>query len=91
MLPAWLLLFAVDRQEEYSLAELFLVLLVLAVLVRRTAAPFLNEILLLEKNPLRSRNPQAMTAGKRSVRAARVPIPASLINQGLVVAAWPCC
>ena len=30
-------------------------LLSLAVLVRRATAPFLNEIVLLEKNPLRSR------------------------------------
>ena len=57
VLPAFLLVFLVDRAQGFAFPELLLALLVLAVLVRRLVAPFLNEVVLLEKNPLRARHP----------------------------------
>ena len=58
VLPAVLLLAVVDRDQSYSFAELLLTLLLLVVLLRRMTAPFLNEIVLLEKNPLRASHPR---------------------------------
>ena len=72
-----------DRDQGYSFAEVLLTLLLLAVLLRRVTAPFLNEIVLLERNPLRARDPQAMTARKRS-HMLHASNPGSLINLGLV-------
>lgn len=43
-----------------------LVILALYVLALRAFRPFINEIILLERNPLIARSPQAITAGKRS-------------------------
>lgn len=85
VLPAWLLLFLVDRNSGFSFPEVLLILLVLAVLLRRMVAPFLNEVVLLERNPLRSRKQHAMTAGKRSA-VLHAANPGALINLGLVVA-----
>lgn len=83
VLPALLLLVATGRDEQYTLSEFCLALLAIGMLVRRITAPFLNEILLLEKNPVRSSNPQVMTARKRiaALHGANV---AGLVNQGLV-------
>ena len=83
VLPALLLLAVADRDQSYSFAELLLTLLLFAVLLRRVTAPFLNEIVLLERNPLRARHPQAMTARKRSI-LLHASNPGSLINLGLV-------
>ncbi|MHB8971476.1 MAG: hypothetical protein ACYC3X_08205 [Pirellulaceae bacterium] len=83
VLPALLLLAVADREQGYSFAELLLTLLLFAVLLRRMTAPFLNEIVLLEKNPLRARHPQAMTAHRRSA-LLHASNPGSLINLGLV-------
>jgi hypothetical protein len=86
VLPAWLLLLAADRTDEYSFPETLLVLLTLAVLVRRATAPYLNEILLLEKNPLQAADPHAMTVRRRS-RVLHGSNPSSLLNQAFFVAA----
>ena len=83
VLPAWLLLLAVDRAGAYSFAETLLLLLILAVLVRRAMAPFLNEILLLEKNPLQAADPHAMTVRRRS-KVLHGSNPSSLINQAFL-------
>ena len=36
------------------------------VLIIRAARPFINEIILLERNPLRAANPRTLTIGRRS-------------------------
>jgi len=84
VLPAWLLLLVVERGSEYSLAEMLLLLLTLAVLVQRTTAPFLNEILLLEKNPLQAADPQAITVSRRN-RMLHGSNPSGLLVQALCV------
>jgi hypothetical protein len=83
VLPALLLLAVADRDQAYSLAEILLTLLLLAVLLRRVTAPFLNEIVLLERNPLRARDPQAMTARKRS-HMLHASQPGNLFNFALI-------
>ncbi|MHB0956998.1 MAG: hypothetical protein ACYC0X_13750 [Pirellulaceae bacterium] len=85
VLPALLLLAVVNREQGYSFAELLLTLLLLAVLLRRMTAPFLNEIVLLEKSPLRGNHPQAMTVRKRS-DMLHSSHSGSLIHLGLVMA-----
>lgn len=85
VLPAFLLLIWSDRNAGFSFPEVLLIMLVMAVLVRRLVAPFLNEVVLLERNPLRARQRQAITAGKRSA-VLHAANPGALINLGLVVA-----
>lgn len=67
ILPAWLLLLTVNRFEFTGFVEGFL-LPVIAIYScgLRAMRPYINEIVLLEKNPLWSRNSQAITIGKRS-------------------------
>jgi hypothetical protein len=67
VLPAIFLLVAVDQSPGFSGAETILILLFLVVLLRRATAPFLNEIILLERNPIRPVSPQAMTIRRRIV------------------------
>jgi hypothetical protein len=67
VLPALLLVAVIDRDSPFSGAELWLILLLIAVCLRRGLRPFINEIVLLERSPLRSEDPTAITISKRSV------------------------
>jgi len=67
VLPAILLVMVIDRQAAFTGTEVLLVLLFLAVLLRRAVAPFLNEIILLERNPMRSTLPNAITVRSRGI------------------------
>jgi len=66
--PAWLLLLCVDRYDEFNfLVEGFLlVMLLIWAMCLRAFRPFINEIVLLERNPLSSTNKRVMTIGRRS-------------------------
>ena len=67
ILLAWLLVGSLDPQAtEVSPAEVFLPILVLYVAAVRGMRPFINEIILLERSPLFSRDATAITVGKRS-------------------------
>lgn len=66
VLPALFLAYAIDQDATFSPAEWLLVTLLLALGFRRATAPFLNEIVLLERNPLRAGGSRAMTVGRRS-------------------------
>lgn len=86
ILPAMLLVFLIDRNTVFSRAETLLCLLFAAVMLRRATAPFLNEIILLERNPVGSRKPDAMTIRRRLVMlhgAARRSTMGSTIVVGL--------
>ena len=68
ILPAWLLYLTLDREAEFNgLIEGFLVP---AIAVwsgaMRAFRPYINEIILLERNPLYSRNPHQITIHRRS-------------------------
>jgi len=65
ILPAILLVIIIDRNVPFSGAETLLMLLFLAVMLRRATTPFLNEIILLERNPVGSADPRAMTIRRR--------------------------
>ena len=67
VLAAWVLLLFVDRFEPTIWIE-FLVLPAIAILATglRAVRPYISEIILLEKNPLRARRPTDITIGKRS-------------------------
>lgn len=52
--------------EDGILAVVFLVLLCLYAVVLRVVRPYISEIVLLERNPLRSKNKSVITIGRRS-------------------------
>jgi len=70
ILAAWLLLLLVERSEDFSWGLELVLLGGLATYVSfiRSFRPFINEIVLLERNPLTSRNAQAITIGRRSAQ-----------------------
>jgi len=68
ILPACLIFLLVERYDEFNPTVELLLLgaITLYALLVRAIRPFINEIVLLERNPLSSRNPSAITIGKRS-------------------------
>jgi hypothetical protein len=67
LLPALLLVAAIDRNSAFSDSEFWLLLLLIAVCIRRGLRPFINEIIILERSPLRAEDSRTITVGKRSV------------------------
>ena len=70
VVPVWVLYLFVDRDYEWAgvIELLFVPALALYVLGMRSFRPFINEIIVLERNPLRSRDPQTQSVGVRSSR-----------------------
>ncbi len=66
ILLGWVLVWNIDRRELFSAAELALIFYCMVLAGIRSARPFLVEIVLLERNPLRAADPQAMTIRRRS-------------------------
>jgi hypothetical protein len=66
VLLALFLVSIIDRREPFSAAEFWLIVLLIAVCFRRGFRPFINEIVLLERSPLRSEDPNNITIGKRN-------------------------
>jgi hypothetical protein len=67
ILPAWLLYLAVDRYSFNGFLEGFvLTCLALYATCLRAIRPYINEIVLLERNPLRARGGNTITINKRS-------------------------
>jgi hypothetical protein len=68
ILAAWLLLLALDRGGEFNAGVEFLLLGGLAgySLFLRSFRPFINEIVLLERTPLRANSPTSITLARRS-------------------------
>ncbi len=65
ILPGCLLVFAASIQEEVAATVTLFFLTCYAAIVR-AVRPYVGEILVLEKNPVFSRNQQTITVGKRS-------------------------
>lgn len=66
ILAAWVLLLLVDRFEPGWIEYFFLPVIAVYATVVRAVRPYINEIILLEKNPLRARRPTDITIGRRS-------------------------
>jgi hypothetical protein len=66
--PLWLLAATFDRFDPNYWVEVGLIGFVIVpyVTALRAFRPYINEIVVLEKNPLRSSNPHVITIGKRS-------------------------
>ena len=64
--PALILVAMMDRYGDNTGIEVLLWLIAIYSAFFRSFRPYINEIILLEKNPLRSRNPSAITINKRS-------------------------
>ena len=65
VLPAWILAGTLSRDQPMP-GDFLLPLLVLYLLLVRAVRPYINEIVLLERNPLRARDPRAITIGRRA-------------------------
>ena len=74
--------YRIPRTDDYSMPEFWLALLTLYAVIVAAARPFNNEIILLERNPLRSNDDNVMTAGKRS-RTLHRPNSGDLISRWL--------
>ncbi|MEM7313386.1 MAG: hypothetical protein AAF497_09565, partial [Planctomycetota bacterium] len=78
---SWILMALVpEGSAEFTGWEVWLILLVLYSVVMRATRPFINEIILLERNPLRSKDKSEMTVGKRS-SALHTPNSADLMSR----------
>ena len=66
LLVAWGLYLLVDRVEAGPVEFLFIPIVLLWSTAMRAFRPYINEIVLLEKNPLRARHDNTITMGKRS-------------------------
>lgn len=66
VLPAWLMVAAIEHSFEYSGWEVMLIFLTLYVLALRGFRPYINEIIALERLPLTRRANAPMTIGRRS-------------------------
>lgn len=62
----WLLASGIDAGPNVSPAEVWLTFLSVLVLILRLRRPYLNEIILLERNPLRSSRPEVLSIGQRA-------------------------
>jgi hypothetical protein len=68
ILPAWLICLTLDRNQFNGFQEGFLLpAIALYSAAMRAFRPYINEIVLLEKNPLTSKDPSRITIGKRSL------------------------
>ena len=90
IVAAWLLVFFADRSTDFSAGEGWLMVLVAVIGLYRAVRPFINEIVLLEQNPLRSKGDRQMTVRRRST-ALHNPTAGDLfarsLMSGLVAAA----
>ncbi len=66
VLFSWLLAWLIPRGSDYTGWDVCLILLAAYTLLFRAARPFINEIILLERNPLRSHHSNVITVGRRS-------------------------
>lgn len=67
ILPAWLLCLAINRFESVGFIEgFFLPCIAIYATAMRAFRPYINEIILLERNPLFTRDQGRITIGKRS-------------------------
>jgi hypothetical protein len=97
----WLLLLALERGREFDfLLEGFVMFLLIAYAAAlRSFRPFLNEIILLELNPLVLRNRPGKTVGQRSADLHNFNaadwlfrwVGASLVGSMLTLACYGCC
>jgi len=73
VVPAWILLLFIPRGSEFSAAELLFPFLAFCMALVRSCRPFLNEIIVLERNPVHSSGGDVITIARRnsSLHAAR--------------------
>lgn len=64
----WLLLLLIDRTSRLnpSIEVVLFLAIMIFVLTVRAVRPFINEIIILERNPMRTRSNTTMTVGRRS-------------------------
>jgi hypothetical protein len=86
VLVAWALVYGIDRLSDFSAFELLLLLLAAYLLVLRSWRPYIGEIVLLERNPLRKTGDKTLTIGRRS-SALHNPHGADLVARSILVTA----
>ena len=63
---AWWCVAVIGEGDPFGASECWLIALFIYTLALRAGRPFINEIILLERNPLRSQVPGTLTIGNRS-------------------------
>ena len=81
---AWILMWMVPDYSEYTSQEALLMMLAMVVAVIRAVRPFITEIIVLERNPLRSKQGGEMTVARRSTTLHNP-------NSGDLLARWLGC
>lgn len=81
VLVTWILAAMLSPYEPMP-GDFLIPLVALYLLLIRALRPYLNEIILLERNPLRARDPRAITIGRRSSKL-HVPNSAELLGRYL--------
>jgi hypothetical protein len=84
VLLAWILAYWISPDEDFSAAEFLLPLLCTALLLLRSLRPYLNEIVLLERNPYRSGSKLVASIGGRS-RALHAPNSGDLFARAVAI------
>ncbi len=87
IVPAIWLVLVIDSTASFSDMEVFLIFLFIAVMVRQAMAPFLNEIILLERNPISSKDARVMTIRRRS-SMLHGPASGNVIFSAMIVGAY---
>jgi len=92
ILPAWLLMMAIPRHEDlvFGVEVMLFPMLAVYAIGLRAFRPFINEIVLLERNPLFSRNQTIMTVSRRSAQL-HSPSSGDLVSQGLAMCVMTVC
>jgi hypothetical protein len=79
-----LLVFSIEHYSEFSAIEGFLFIPVIYLLVIRALRPYLGEVVLLERNPLRAAGQKTLTVGRRSA-ALHNPNAGDLLARGIAI------
>ena len=87
---SWLLAAMIPHDSEYANYDFWLIVLAIYTLLLRATRPFLNEIILLERNPLRALDLHTMTIVRRSV-ALHAPMGVTSSRAGWETPGSPFC
>lgn len=67
LIVIWLIA-SIEQEESYAPIEALVPFILFGLFIWRSFRPYLNEIVLLERSPIRARSDQEITIGKRSAR-----------------------
>jgi hypothetical protein len=84
VIPAVCLVISMPQEDVTTGSETVLTLICFVLFIWRSVRPYINEIVLLERSPLRSRKPDVITVGTRS-RRLHSPNAGDLFGRGITL------